>query len=164
MKLARYRTASDAAARLGELHDDGALTPLGDGGATLSAVLHADDPAATAAGLARGERLAAGDFTLLAPVDRQEVWAAGVTYKRSQVARMSESMEKGTEAAASHYDRVYTAERPELFFKCAPQRVRAPGRTDPRAVRQRLDGAGAGVRAARHPRRHDRRLHRRRTT
>ena len=127
MKLARYRTSADAAARLGELHGDGSLTPLGDGGATLSDVLHANDPAATAAGLACGDRLAAGEFTPLAPVDRQEVWAAGVTYKRSQVARMSESLEKGTEAAASHYDRVYTADRPELFFKCAPRRVRGPG-------------------------------------
>ena len=127
MKLARFRTTADAAARLGELHDDGALTPLGDGSATLSAVMHAANPAAAAGGLSRGEALPAGAFSLLAPVDRQEVWAAGVTYKRSQVARMTESMQKGTEAAASHYDRVYTADRPELFFKCVPHRVRAPG-------------------------------------
>ena len=60
--------------------------------------------------------------TLLAPIDRQEVWAAGVTYKRSQIARMEES-----ETGASHYDRVYTAARPELFFKATPSRVAGPG-------------------------------------
>ena len=53
----------------------------------------------------------------LPPIDDQEVWAAGVTYKRSQTARMEES-----EAAASCYDRVYTADRPELFFKATPNR------------------------------------------
>ena len=53
----------------------------------------------------------------LPPIDDQEVWAAGVTYKRSQTARMEES-----EAAASCYDRVYTAARPEIFFKATPNR------------------------------------------
>lgn len=61
------------------------------------------------------------DFTVLAPIDRQEVWAAGVTYKRSQVARMEES-----ESGASHYDKVYTAPRPEIFFKATPSRVSGP--------------------------------------
>lgn len=52
---------------------------------------------------------------LLAPVDgRTEVWAAGVTYERSRTARMAES-----ENSADIYDRVYDAERPELFFKSA---------------------------------------------
>jgi 2-dehydro-3-deoxy-D-arabinonate dehydratase len=60
--------------------------------------------------------------SILAPIDRQEVWAAGVTYKRSQVARMQES-----ETGASHYDRVYTAPRPEIFFKATPNRVSGPG-------------------------------------
>jgi 2-dehydro-3-deoxy-D-arabinonate dehydratase len=53
----------------------------------------------------------------LPPIDAQEVWAAGVTYKRSQTARMEES-----EAAASCYDRVYQAARPEIFFKATPSR------------------------------------------
>ncbi len=60
--------------------------------------------------------------TLLAPVDAQEVWAAGVTYLRSQQARMEES-----EASASAYDRVYSADRPELFFKATTSRVSGPG-------------------------------------
>jgi 2-dehydro-3-deoxy-D-arabinonate dehydratase len=54
----------------------------------------------------------------LSPVDQQEVWAAGVTYKRSMVARMEES-----EHGESHYDQVYKAPRPELFFKATPSRV-----------------------------------------
>jgi 2-dehydro-3-deoxy-D-arabinonate dehydratase len=59
---------------------------------------------------------------LLAPVEGQEVWAAGVTYAASRTARNDES--KG---AHDFYDKVYDAERPELFFKAAPGRVRGPG-------------------------------------
>lgn len=54
----------------------------------------------------------------LAPIESQEVWAAGVTYYRSREARMEESQEE-----ADVYDRVYTAHRPELFFKATPHRV-----------------------------------------
>jgi len=57
----------------------------------------------------------------LAPVAGQEVWGAGVTYDRSRTARIDESQAAG---GASFYDRVYTAQRPELFFKCAGWRVR----------------------------------------
>ncbi len=52
--------------------------------------------------------------TILAPVENQEIWAAGVTYLRSKVARMEESKESGGD---TFYDKVYEAERPELFFK-----------------------------------------------
>jgi 2-dehydro-3-deoxy-D-arabinonate dehydratase len=62
--------------------------------------------------------------TPLAPIDSQEVWAAGVTYYRSRTARMAESEVAG---GGSFYDRVYTAERPELFFKALPHRVAGPG-------------------------------------
>lgn len=59
---------------------------------------------------------------LLPPVDgHTEVWASGVTYARSQQARMEESTEQ------SVYDRVYTAERPELFFKALAWRVVTDG-------------------------------------
>lgn len=61
---------------------------------------------------------------VLAPIDKQEVWAAGVTYYRSRDARMEESKDAG---GGSFYDRVYVAERPELFFKAAGWRVVAPG-------------------------------------
>lgn len=62
--------------------------------------------------------------TLLPPIDRQEVWAAGVTYLRSRTARMEESAPVG---GSDFYDMVYHAERPELFFKATPQRVVGPG-------------------------------------
>ncbi|WP_341843597.1 fumarylacetoacetate hydrolase family protein [Chitinophaga caseinilytica] len=57
---------------------------------------------------------------LQAPIGSQEVWAAGVTYYRSRTARIEESEDAG---GATFYDKVYVAERPELFFKATPHRV-----------------------------------------
>jgi 2-dehydro-3-deoxy-D-arabinonate dehydratase len=62
---------------------------------------------------------------LLAPIGNQEIWAAGVTYMRSKTARMEESETAG---GGDFYDRVYDAERPELFFKSAASRVAGPGK------------------------------------
>ncbi|MHC4404492.1 MAG: fumarylacetoacetate hydrolase family protein [Planctomycetota bacterium] len=59
---------------------------------------------------------------ILPPIGSQEVWAAGVTYYRSRSARMEESAGEG-----DYYDRVYSAARPELFFKASPHRVAGPG-------------------------------------
>ncbi len=61
---------------------------------------------------------------LLPPIGNQEVWAAGVTYFRSMEARMEEAKESG---GADLYDKVYHAERPELFFKALPHRVAGHG-------------------------------------
>jgi len=61
---------------------------------------------------------------ILAPIGNQEVWAAGVTYYRSRTARMEESQSAG---GGDFYDRVYSAERPELFFKATASRVSGPG-------------------------------------
>jgi 2-dehydro-3-deoxy-D-arabinonate dehydratase len=61
---------------------------------------------------------------VLAPIGSQEVWAAGVTYFRSRNARMEEAKTAG---GGDFYDRVYHAERPELFFKATPHRVVGPG-------------------------------------
>ena len=72
--------------------------------------------------------------SVLAPIVEQEVWAAGVTYFRSRDARIAESKEAG---GSSFYDRVYAAERPELFFKAAGWRVIGPGG----AVRIRSDAS-----------------------
>ena len=58
----------------------------------------------------------------LAPIGSQEVWACGVTYYSSQLARIEESIGGG-----SFYERVYEAERPEIFFKSTPARVSGPG-------------------------------------
>jgi 2-dehydro-3-deoxy-D-arabinonate dehydratase len=60
--------------------------------------------------------------TILAPVQSQEVWAAGVTYKRSREARMEEANLSGG-GGGDFYAMVYEAERPELFFKSAPFRA-----------------------------------------
>ena len=60
----------------------------------------------------------------LAPIGNQEVWAAGVTYFRSRAARMEESKSAG---GGDFYDRIYSADRPELFFKSTPSRVAGPG-------------------------------------
>jgi 2-dehydro-3-deoxy-D-arabinonate dehydratase len=61
---------------------------------------------------------------LLAPIEGQEVWAAGVTYYRSRGARMEESKDAG---GGNFYDRVYSAERPELFFKSTASRTAGAG-------------------------------------
>lgn len=74
----------------------------------------------------------AAPMDLLAPMESQEVWAAGVTYYRSRAARMAESQDAG---GGDFYDRVYSAERPELFFKASAHRVVGPGA----AVRIRRD-------------------------
>jgi 2-dehydro-3-deoxy-D-arabinonate dehydratase len=74
-----------------------------------------------------GQGKASNDFAsarTLAPIGNQEVWAAGVTYYRSRSARMEESKSAG---GGDFYDRVYAAERPELFFKATASRVADPG-------------------------------------
>ena len=67
---------------------------------------------------------APAESDLLAPIESQEVWAAGVTYQRSRTARMEEAKVAG---GGDFYDRVYDAERPEIFFKATPHRVVGPG-------------------------------------
>ncbi|MCE2851888.1 MAG: fumarylacetoacetate hydrolase family protein [Roseiflexaceae bacterium] len=81
-----------------------------DAGSALRQALHGVAPVASLASV-----------TLLRPSDDQEIWAAGVTYERSRVAREEESAKSGI------YDRVYTAPRPEIFFKATPSRVVGPG-------------------------------------
>jgi 2-dehydro-3-deoxy-D-arabinonate dehydratase len=70
-----------------------------------------------------GLALRHGPGPVRAPISAQEVWAAGVTYLRSKSARMSEAEKAG---GGTFYDKVYSAERPELFFKATPQRVIGP--------------------------------------
>ena len=122
MKLVKF--LHNEVVRVGVLSDDGAsVTPLATAQfAALSELLEQPSPAATAEAAKEAETLATADIELLPPIDAQEVWAAGVTYKRSQAARMEES-----EAAASCYDRVYESPRPELFMKATPRRVAGPG-------------------------------------
>ena len=87
----------------------------------LAAIIDSPDARAAVESLKKLATVPLGDVQILAPIDEQEVWAAGVTYKRSQAARMEES-----ETAADCYDRVYVSDRPELFMKATPNRVCGP--------------------------------------
>jgi len=119
MKLCRF--ADDH----GEIHtglmqDEHLIADLSSAGvASLSAVLEREDLEQ----LARENlpHFELREVRLLAPIERQEVWAVGVTYLRSKKARMEES-----DFSASAYDRVYDAARPELFFKSMPEKVVGP--------------------------------------
>jgi len=114
-----YRTARGAV-----LEADGGFFPLKDEWDALvnrrGLAAHLERVAA------RGRRQAKLGARLLAPCAAQEVWGAGVTYDRSRAARIDESQAAGG-GGGSFYDRVYTAERPELFFKCAGWRARGSG-------------------------------------
>jgi 2-dehydro-3-deoxy-D-arabinonate dehydratase len=121
MQLCKYRLPGGA---LGVgLFDEGYILPLA-GAKSLSDVLHADHPVDLARSLREegAAPLSPDQVQLLAPVDAQEVWAAGVTYIRSKAARERESA-----GAAQFYDQVYTAARPELFLKATARRVVGPG-------------------------------------
>jgi 2-dehydro-3-deoxy-D-arabinonate dehydratase len=126
VKLARVRL-NDGSLRVAAVHDT-TVQPLDltqiDQCHSLMDILNSADPLGLARFLLKPDTkpVPMSEVTLLAPIDQQEVWAAGVTYKRSQIARMEES-----EAAASHYDKVYTADRPEIFFKATAHRVSGPG-------------------------------------
>jgi 2-dehydro-3-deoxy-D-arabinonate dehydratase len=98
------------------------LTPAGI--TNLSSVLEDENPTARLGKIAQEKlpRLAVKDVQLLPPVEQQEVWAAGVTYLRSKTARMEES-----DFSASAYDKVYAADRPEIFFKSIAEKVSGTG-------------------------------------
>ena len=120
MKIAKY-ISSAGVPRLACVEAD-QLVPLVPE-AKLFDLLEGKGPAevAEAAIDGREKPIQLADAKLLAPLDEHEVWAAGVTYTRSKSARMEESA-----AAADCYDRVYVAERPELFLKATPHRVSGP--------------------------------------
>lgn len=119
MQLARYLDDKNQPS-IGEVRGE-TLIAL-DASATFERIFAAENPAEFALSLSTGNSRHLDTVSLLPPIEKQEVWAAGVTYKRSQTARMEESA-----AAASCYDRVYVSPRPELFFKATPHRVRGTG-------------------------------------
>jgi 2-dehydro-3-deoxy-D-arabinonate dehydratase len=92
-------------------------------GATLDSLFTQADPGAWLRNQLASARSTEPPDHPLAPIQSQEVWASGVTYLRSRDARMQESKDAG---GGTFYDRVYEADRPELFFKATPSRVVAP--------------------------------------
>ena len=106
-----YNTTDGILARRGE---DAFLLS----GVTMDAIFQQDDPHAWLEPmLSKGHPMEL-PAKLLPPIGTQEVWAAGVTYLQSRDARIEESKDGG-----SVYDRVYAADRPEIFFKATPHRV-----------------------------------------
>jgi len=123
MKLCRFQS-KDGSVRIGLVEEHG-LLDLTDAGITaMFSLLELDEPLSTLERIVKQAlpHLELGGVKLLPPVERQEVWAAGVTYLRSKTARMDES-----QFSASAYDKVYSAERPELFFKSLPDKVAGTG-------------------------------------
>ena len=124
MRLAKVRYGSGETGVVRVDGTDAVPIELGmiEGVDTLADLLSASDPVGLVEELAvPAATRPLGSLKLLAPIDRQEVWAAGVTYKRSKVAREEESA-----GAAQFYDKVYSAPRPELFMKATPERVVHP--------------------------------------
>jgi 2-dehydro-3-deoxy-D-arabinonate dehydratase len=125
--LCLYRTSDAVGPRLGLIDGERVIGVASAGGPQTLADAMAMSVADLQARLetvktSGGEGIPIDAVTLAAPIDRQEVWAAGVTYLRSRDARMEESV-----AAKSAYDLVYEADRPEIFFKATPSRVTGPG-------------------------------------
>ncbi len=124
MKLCRFHNANNQI-RVGLTLDATTILDLTSAGVDrLHPLLESDDLVSRLNELAAQNppRYPLAAVKLLAPVEQQEVWAAGVTYLRSKKARMEES-----DFSATAYDRVYEAERPEIFFKAMPDKVVATG-------------------------------------
>lgn len=133
MKLVRFsarelvKSEADAFYRLGAweenlLYDLTEQNPEVFG--SVSQFLQQENPfEAASRARASARAINVGLAEIYAPLDFQEVWAAGVTYTRSRQARMEESKTAG---GGNFYDRVYNAPRPELFFKSMPERVVGP--------------------------------------
>lgn len=122
MNLCRFQTP-EGETGIGLLESQAIVDLRPAGIQSLQPVLEERDPVTYIRDLLpKGRSMPLEGLTLLAPVERQEVWAAGVTYLRSKKARMEES-----DFSASAYDRVYEAARPELFFKSVAEKVIQPG-------------------------------------
>ena len=132
--------ATFAVSRLGDglIVESGTEARLADPSLSIDLIFTSESPMETVALAFRAGEPSAVVPTavmpsmLLAPIESQEVWAAGVTYSRSKEARMDESKRAGGD---SFYDKVYDADRPELFFKSTAPRIAGPGD----AVRIRRD-------------------------
>jgi len=125
VKLCRFKAPSAPEIRIGLIAEGDSVHDLTAAGVRrMTPLLERDDLRDE---LARFSRTGVPEYPLdqlrlVTPVESQEVWAAGVTYLRSKQARMAES-----DFSASAYDRVYEAERPEIFFKSLADKVVSPG-------------------------------------
>ncbi|MDC0263880.1 fumarylacetoacetate hydrolase family protein [Verrucomicrobia bacterium] len=125
MRICRFHTQDNSLPSIGYLDDSDQVIDLTSFQITqMKSLFDAEKRALILAQLQNLDipKLALQEVTLLAPVDDQEVWAAGVTYLRSKTARMEES-----DFSATAYDKVYDAPRPEIFFKSMPGKVVATG-------------------------------------
>ena len=93
------------------VHDVGGELRLLPKGTTIASILQSSDPLAVAASFT-GEKVCAAELADAAPpLEDQEVWAAGVTYQSSKMARLTES------GQSTCYEKVYAASRPQVFPK-----------------------------------------------
>jgi 2-dehydro-3-deoxy-D-arabinonate dehydratase len=125
MKLCRFLYQNQI--RIGLVGEHAMISDLTAAGVTqLAPLLERDDCVAhlQSLGAAKLTQVHIADVRILPPIERQEVWAVGVTYLRSKKARMEES-----DFSATAYDKVYDAPRPELFFKSMPEKVVGFGET-----------------------------------
>ncbi len=123
MKLCRFLTLQRET-RVGLLTAEKQVLDLSEVGVNnLTSLLEAENPLEQLEAFSQQSlaRFSLNQIQLLSPVEHQEVWAAGVTYLRSKTARMEES-----NFSANAYDRVYSASRPEIFFKSLPEKVVGP--------------------------------------
>ena len=120
-QIARFMSATGEAL-VGLRQEDGRIVQLGRGARALADLLQLRASELRSRLSSSGSNAPEAEArTIMAPIDgATEVWAAGVTYKRSEEARVEES------ATPDIYTRVYRAERPELFFKATPRRVAGP--------------------------------------
>ena len=120
LRLCRYQCQSNDI-RIGLVTDENSIVDLTASGIhRMHTLLESDDIKERISKLSDNNltKIELKDAKLLVPLEQQEVWAAGVTYSRSKKARKIES-----DFSAVAYDRVYSADRPQIFFKSIPEKV-----------------------------------------
>jgi 2-dehydro-3-deoxy-D-arabinonate dehydratase len=121
MKLCRFQNSASKVC-VGQILDESTIVDLSANGIeSITELLEDSDLISRLETMPVSSTLPMDEVVILTPVEKQEVWAAGVTYLRSKKARMEES-----DFSANAYDQVYDAPRPEIFFKSLPEKVMGP--------------------------------------
>ena len=121
MKLCRFQNSASEVC-VGKILDESTIADLSASGIeSITEILEDNDLISRMETMPVSSTLPMDEVLILTPVEKQEVWAAGVTYLRSKKARMEES-----DFSANAYDQVYDAPRPEIFFKSLPEKVMGP--------------------------------------